>query len=89
MTTTGIASPDRRGGTSISKYEDVEVGHWFRSTTDRDLAITPVEVLDLEWSQAANGCIVYVRQHGATSVIMQDFNGWRKAVRPCLPPWAE
>jgi hypothetical protein len=86
MTTT--AGPP--AGTQITKYEDVEVGHWFRANLGGAYALIsqPVEVMALEWYQAANGVIITVRtQDGKTRET--PFAAWRRAVRPCLPPWAE
>jgi hypothetical protein len=93
MTTTqpAPASPDRRDGTSISKYQDVEVGHWYRATLGGAYTVItePVEVVDLEWSQAAGDAIVYVRKYRDTKVHCTPFAAWRAGMRPTLPPWAE
>lgn len=75
--------------TSISKHEDVEVGHWYRLPGDIYSAGTTQEVVGLEWSQAANGVIVHLRNEGDDHVHMTPFAGWRTRVRPTLPPWAE
>lgn len=86
MTTT--AGPP--AGIQITKHEDVEVGHWFRANLGGPLSLIsqPVEVVGLEWYQAAGGVIVTTRtQDGRTSE--SPYPAWRRAVRPCLPPWAE
>lgn len=84
------ATPDRAGNTSISKYEDVEVGQWFRAHIGSALIlkVEPVEVVDLEWDQGAQGAIVYTRMQGGP-VTCQPFATWRRCMRPTLPPWAE
>lgn len=76
--------------TSISKYEDVEVGHWFRATLGGAYALItqPVEVVGLEWSQAAGDAIIYTRTDGG-KVVSGPFASWRALMRPTLPPWAE
>ncbi len=89
MITTSTASPDRREGTSISKYQDVEVGHWFRTPDGTYGPGVTAEVVDLEWSQAANDAIVYLRNNGENTVHCWPFTGWRAGTRPALPPWAE
>ncbi len=87
MNTTKAGPPP---GTQISKYEDVEVGHWFRAKLGGafSLITQPVEVVGLEFYQAAGGVIVTVRtQEG--KVLETPYAAWRRAVRPTLPPWAE
>lgn len=75
--------------TTISKYEDVEVGHWFRANLGGAYAVTvqPVEVVGLEWDQAAADAIVHTRTEGGP-VKMAPFKSWRNIMRPTLPPWA-
>lgn len=83
------ASPDRREGTSISKFADVEVGQWFRTPSGTWGPGLHQEVVDLEWSQAAGGCQVYYRNHEGLTVMTAPFDAWRAGVRATLPPWAE
>lgn len=86
--TTSLTGPTP--GVQISKHEDVEVGHWFRANLGAPLSLisNPVEVVGLEFYQAAGGVIVTVRtQEGKT--LETPFAAWRRTMRPCLPPWAE
>lgn len=86
MTTT--AGPP--AGIQITKHEDVEVGHWFRAHLGGAYALItqPVEVVGLEFYQAAGGVIITVRTQDG-KVRETPFDAWRRAMRPCLPPWAE
>lgn len=83
------ASPDRREGTSLSKYDDVEVGQWYRTPDGTWGPGVHQEIVDLEWNQAAGGVIVYLRNHNEKSVHMASYGSWREGVRATLPPWAE
>lgn len=89
MTTETTASPDRRGNTSITKYDDVEVGQWYRTPSGTWGPGVHQEVVDLEWNQAAGGVIVYLRNHNEKTVHMASYGSWREGVRATLPPWAE
>lgn len=84
-----VATPDRTGGTSLSKYEDVETGHWFRTLDGTWGPGIMQEVVDLEWNPGRGGAVVYLRNEGERDVHATAFRGWRDQVRPTLPPWAE
>jgi hypothetical protein len=89
MTTSNTATPDRTDGTSISKYQDVEVGHWFRTPSGTYGPGLVSEVVDIEWNQALGGAVVYLRNDGDKTVHSAEFTAWRQGVRATLPPWAE
>lgn len=72
---------------TLTKYRDVEVGHWFRVKTGDWGPGSLLEVVGLEWLDGAGDAMVHLRADGGHRVHECTYQGWRQHVTPALPPW--